>query len=184
MPLLAIAEMASERWHSLAWEASLVLSGKREEKELTIGSQLLTNIKAIFKQEALSYMLSAELISKLNDIEESPWGNWGKGSNGMNAKHLANLLKPYGIKPYAYRVGEKTLRGYSKALFVDAWARYVPPEISETPATSGTNRAYELSATKAVESPNVADSHQAQTVPSVAGVSGRSKDLGWGVFEA
>jgi Protein of unknown function (DUF3631) len=40
---------------------------------------------------------------------------------------LADLVKPFKIKPNAVRRDEKTAKGYMRAWFEDAFARYLPP---------------------------------------------------------
>ncbi len=66
-------------------------------------------------------------------LEEAPWGDlWGKP---LDARRLAKMLKPYGIKPKQLRLDpETTMKGYQAADFEDAWNRYLPSrrETSET----------------------------------------------------
>jgi len=50
------------------------------------------------------------------------------------------MLANYGIKPEHFRDGLKTVRGYRRSAFVDAWARYCAPtpQLSGTTGTRGT----------------------------------------------
>jgi hypothetical protein len=54
-----------------------------------------------------------------------PFGGWRDG-NGLDARSVAKLLKPYGVKPGTLRVGEVTMKGYRAADLLDPWARYLP----------------------------------------------------------
>jgi hypothetical protein len=52
----------------------------------------------------------------------------------MTGHALARLLRPFGIVPSGpTRFGDKVERGYRRATFEDAWARYLPasPEAPE-----------------------------------------------------
>src|SRR5262249_59822728 len=73
------------------------------------------------------------------DIDESPWADYyGKPLSDIG---LAKILRKYKIKPKYCRVGTGTARGYLKADFKDACARYlsIPPPKAATSATSATD---------------------------------------------
>ena len=40
---------------------------------------------------------------------------------------LAQFLRPYGIKPRSVRIGSKSIRGFRREWFGEAWLRYPPP---------------------------------------------------------
>ena len=46
----------------------------------------------------------------------------------IDPRKLARLLKPYGIRPDAHRMGgeKKATKGYLHSDFTDAWSRYAP----------------------------------------------------------
>ena len=129
-PLLNIANMASERWARLAWDSAIELSNVDEEQ--STGVRLLTDIRTIYEDRNVGRLFSRELCTFLNEIEESPWGNWG-GGNGINQRTLASRLKGYrdsashkghGIKPQGIRIGNENLKGYYKGQFLEAWELY------------------------------------------------------------
>jgi hypothetical protein len=64
------------------------------------------------------------VLERLCRLDESPWEDL-RGKR-LDARTLANLLRPYAIKPKVIRVGEATPRGYERADFQDAWRRYLP----------------------------------------------------------
>jgi hypothetical protein len=71
------------------------------------------------------------LLEALHAMEEAPWGSLR--GEALDARGLARLLKPYGVKPEKLREGNDTFRGYRRASFEDAWARYLsaPPGEAE-----------------------------------------------------
>jgi Protein of unknown function (DUF3631) len=82
---------------------------------------LLRDIRATFVERDVDRLASADLTTALNDLEESPWGDWP-----MTARKLAAMLRPFGIGPVAIRLPDgKTPRGYRAEHLRDAWARYL-----------------------------------------------------------
>ena len=58
---------------------------------------------------------------------ESPWG--GFKPSGLDARGLARRLKPYEVKSTKIRISERTLRGYRREDFEEAWDRWCPPVV-------------------------------------------------------
>jgi hypothetical protein len=71
-------------------------------------------------------MGTRRLITLLCEIEEAGWGNW-KNSKPITTSHLAELLRPYGVKS----VDSRTAGGVIKVLKLDdlreAYERYAAP---------------------------------------------------------
>ncbi len=61
--------------------------------------------------------------------DEAPW--WSLRGELLDGRGLTRLLKPYGARPATLREGKRTFKGYRRASFEDAWARYVPEEESK-----------------------------------------------------
>ena len=81
-----------------------------------------------------------EILIALIDMEESPWGDL-KGKP-LNARRLANLLKPYAVLSRQVRIGEKNQKGYTREALWDAWVRYLPSVesgVGVSPIASDTN---------------------------------------------
>jgi hypothetical protein len=119
----------------------------------SVGVKLLSDIQAVFGDKHIDKLPTAELLTVLNAIDESPWGDY-KG-RALTPRGLARLLKPYAIKPVVIRVGTETPRGYSEDAFEDAWKRYLPsvPPATATSATTATLAADRMN----LESDDVAD---------------------------
>ena len=75
---------------------------------------MLADIRAVFgKAEALS---TEALLQKLVDLDEAPWGDLrGKP---LNARSLANYLRPHDIGSKNIRDDGTVLKGYERAAFL------------------------------------------------------------------
>jgi hypothetical protein len=125
-PLVAIADAAGGDWPSRARAAAVALSGGDEEDDGP-GVQILADLHEVWPAE-YDAVRTKTLVDKLVELEDSPWQTWGKGMNGLTGSGLAWLLKPFDIRPTQISVaGKHDARGYTRAQFEDAWARYLFP---------------------------------------------------------
>ncbi len=95
--------------------------------------RLLADVAEMFGHE--EKLKTSILLERLWSIDEAPWSDWrGKG---LTARGLRTLLKPYGITSKNIRFpGEEQAKGYEKADFADAWARYLrAPAVPSVPAS-------------------------------------------------
>ena len=123
-PLFAVAELAGRDWPRRARTACLALSGE-EPDDARIGTKLLANLKAIWRADE-EHLFSTTIIERLCKIEEGPWSEWGRERKPITQRGLAELLRPYRVKPKTVRERgvEKTSRGYSRSDLTDPWTRY------------------------------------------------------------
>jgi hypothetical protein len=132
--LLAIADKAGGEWPAKARKAAIRLS---EVVEATsIGTQLLAAIKVIFlgageegdaDKPLFDQMSSEDLAAALGDDKTGPWAEWKNGKPITQAQ-LARVLSPFGIRPDVIWSKGRSIRGYRRAWFEDAWERYLPQE--------------------------------------------------------
>jgi hypothetical protein len=160
-PLLAIAELAGEEWKTQARRAAVALAAGEASDEPSLGLLLIGDVRTVFderkraaKQE-VDALATADLIRSLARVDESPWGEWWLDAktgepNRSGPRRLAQLLRPYGIRPAVLRIGEATPRGYRRESFADAWERFLPR--SRPDATSAT-----CATSEAQSQANVAD---------------------------
>ena len=147
-PLFAIAEAAGGDWPTRAREAAKKLAGAQEVEaaETDLKLLLLKDIRDIFADEfppghAMHHeraedaeheglygprLWTKDLLTKLHDLEERPWGTWGRAKKPMTGKALGDLLRPYGVRSGTVRIGLSTSKGYYLRAFEDAFARYLP----------------------------------------------------------
>ena len=129
-PLFAIADMIGSDWPKRIREAAAILVPGESE---SIGPMLLADIKAVFDEKQTDRMASADMAEALAAMEGRPWAEW-RASKGASPKpltkyQLAHLLKPFGIiTNTTIRVGDRTLKGYHRHQFDEAWQRYLAAE--------------------------------------------------------
>jgi len=128
--LLAIAQLAGPAWFERATAAALKLSGSNEES-LSIGVELLADIKEVFEHKRCDKIRSADLIEALCEDEEKPWLTYNKGKP-IAFRQVSKRLKDYGIQSKGIRLGNQTPKGFELWQFTDAFTRYIP-ELSATP---------------------------------------------------
>lgn len=122
LPLFTIANQVSEAWLKKCEAAYALLNQLENEPELS--TLLLGDIREIFSRHGGDKIPSADLVSKLLEDKDKPWCEC-KSGRAISQSHLARMLKVYGIKSKAMRVGGKTLRGYELKQFTDAFDRYL-----------------------------------------------------------
>jgi hypothetical protein len=122
--LLAIAEHAGGDWPERARVAAREFaSGGDDTDEAPDQVRLLLDIREAFGEE--NTISTVNLLAHLNGLDESPWGARRRGE-GLDARGLARMLRPFKIKPRKVRVVDKVLRGYHVDSFEDAFARHLP----------------------------------------------------------
>lgn len=127
-PLLAIAMVAGGDWHKIGTEAAVKLSGG-ESLSMSIGVELLSDIREIFEHKKVDRISSIDLIKELCADDEKPWATYNKGFQ-IKPRQLASKLKGYGIHSKPIRIGCAVSKGYEVDQFQEAFKRY----ISVTPA--------------------------------------------------
>jgi hypothetical protein len=131
LPLFAALDVADRTRIADLQATAQRLSGAKSENEPTeLGIRLLTDIRQIFTAsfDAPEQLPSEALLNRLIVLDESPWKDFGFGKD-LNARKLAELLRPYEIRPQNVRTGIGTTvkKAYKKDSFKDAWERYLPP---------------------------------------------------------
>lgn len=143
-PLFSIANLAGGKWPERVRAAALALSMDTDESEGSELIDLLNELRDVFKER--DRIPSADLAEHLGSKTESRWSEWSHGKP-ITQRQVAHLLAPLKIKPSSIRVGTETPRGYLRAWFDDAFARYtplsplIPPLAIRNTATSEQNQA-------------------------------------------
>lgn len=124
-PLLAVADEVGGEWPRRARAAAVALVTEARASTPSLGVRLLADLRAIFDEVGVDRLAGNVIIGKLCALDEAPWGDLrGKP---LDARRLAQLLRPYGVTSRVHRVGDSTQRGYLRADLTDAWARYLGP---------------------------------------------------------
>ena len=124
-PLLAIADLAGRGWPTRARRAAVALSGTMSADDDTVSIRLLEDVGQVLTDDT---MASADLVHRLVALEDRPWADWKRGGPITQAR-VAQLLRPFGIRPTKLRVGDTTANGYTKRMFADPWSRYLPRNV-------------------------------------------------------
>jgi putative DNA primase/helicase len=121
-PLFAIADAIGGEWPNKVRGAALDLA---PDEDLTLGQELLDDIRNIFNDRGADRLMSADLCKALNGMDGRAWRDMTNGK-GISPTKLAELLRPFGIRPHSIRTGPKnTPKGYEITAFEDAVARYL-----------------------------------------------------------
>lgn len=135
-PLLAIADIAGSDWPERAAQAALKLSSS-ESEALSIGVELLADIKEFFDNNRTDKISTAELIEALcsDEANEKPWATYNRGKP-ISYRQIAKRLGEYGVKSKTVRIGRTTAKGFEHDQFKESFARYLPdpPEKKVTPS--------------------------------------------------
>lgn len=132
-PLLAIADIAGGHWPETARKAAIKISGGGSEP-MSTGAELLADIKAAFDSDNSKRLAITSLIERLTADEMGPWAIWNRGK-AITPRQLGKRLQEYSIAARTLRFGASTMKGFERAQFEDAWARYLPAP--EDPSCAG-----------------------------------------------
>jgi hypothetical protein len=138
--LFAIADLLGEG-EDFRKALEEILTGDRIDSAQTMRMRLLTDLRFVFAMEyrkrgkAVQFMSTDKLLERLYAFQESPWeGYYGRG---LEAKDMADLLRPYDLHPRLVNVKGKRQRGYrrnphkSEAGLADVWVRYLGVDETE-----------------------------------------------------
>jgi hypothetical protein len=122
-PLYVIARLAGGGWEQKLHVAALALNASASAKNSS--SELLLDIFSIFIQSDRDKLLTRELVVTLRE------GNFGMKSlalkySSINEYRIAQILRTYGIRPRAVRIGKDVGKGYVASDFEEAVKRYIP----------------------------------------------------------
>ncbi|UQA91537.1 DUF3631 domain-containing protein [Streptomyces halobius] len=127
-PLVIVADLAGGEWPALARTACRIMTDYEagQDEEGGTRTRLLVGIRRAFAAENDPAVLGTKrLLEHLNADKEAPWAEYGP--NGLTARALQLLLKPYGISSANRRFPDGTqAKGFARNQFLDAWARYCP----------------------------------------------------------
>jgi putative DNA primase/helicase len=125
-PLFSIAQVAGGSWPDHVRKAALALTGTAES-EMTLGVELLTDIRTSFATRDVKKLASESLIADLIVDPEKPWLEYGRARKPITQRQLSELLKPFRIIPGNVRFDDGGVRrGYKLKQFSDAFGRYLP----------------------------------------------------------
>ncbi|GAA0255786.1 DUF3631 domain-containing protein [Cryptosporangium japonicum] len=135
-PLIIVADHAGGDWPRRARDAVLALTKESAgQQQTSIGVRLLIDCRTAFGEEPS--LPTKILLERLHADPEAPWAEMG--TNGLTAMKLGMLLREYDIRSAGnVRFPDSDqAKGYHRADFRDAWARYCPPPTPAPALTEG-----------------------------------------------
>ncbi len=121
-PLLSISKAISDKWYKKALNSMYKLQNIEVEDDKYV--LLLNDIKAAF-EERVDKIASQELCDYLNELKESPWGDYNHGK-GITVSQLAKMIRAFNIKSKNIRIGYDVLKGYELKQFEKVFSQYLP----------------------------------------------------------
>lgn len=157
-PLVAIADLCGGNWPVLVREAMKAMTTVEPDDNASI--MLLTDIQDTFDSKNTDRIFTADLIDALIQLDDRPWPGWFRGKP-ITTHQVAKLLKPFGIFPRQIRYAGENKKGYMKADFADAAARYLPKngETNETTKQAFINNGLQRHGNE-TKSTNVSDKNE------------------------
>jgi Protein of unknown function (DUF3631) len=101
-PLLAVADIAGDRWPALARKAAAALVAAAREIEPSLNIRLLADLRTVFGEEEV--LSTKTILRELCLIEDAPWKDL-KGKPLSDAQ-LARRLRQYGVKSRTIRLDD------------------------------------------------------------------------------
>jgi hypothetical protein len=140
--LLAIADKAGGDWPERARGAAKVLSESGAGDTESYRVMVLADLRDIFKRHAAARLSSATICADLAQMEERPWPEYGKSRKPITTRALAKLLAPFEVIPTTVRDGSAVSKGYKREKLENAFACYLPPDLSVTPLQPNENKGF------------------------------------------
>lgn len=125
MPLLAIASCISQECLDRANAAARALYESQVDDSMSVGEELLLDVRAVFANHYDKRIPTKTLISGLCANRERPWASFDN-RNPISARQLSTQLAKYGIKSKNIRLDDEVVKGYELHQFTDAFERYLP----------------------------------------------------------
>lgn len=123
-PLLAVADACGSEWPDLMRQCVLHFFEAVQAEDGSIGVELLKDFRLAF--DASDRLSSEAAKNYLNGLEDRPWSGWNEGK-GITQRQVAAKLRTYKIQSRDIWLNGKTVKGYFREQFADAFCRYLSP---------------------------------------------------------
>jgi hypothetical protein len=96
----------------------------RAQEDSPIGA-LLLDLLVMFVRAGNGRGFTRDLVAGLNGCGERAWMALRSGK-AVTELWLAQLLRPYGVRPKTIWIGEEAAKGYLEEDFTETFRRYIP----------------------------------------------------------
>lgn len=170
-PLLAVADAAGGHWPDTARATAVAMVAAAKVKPPTLGIQLLQDIRALMQDT--DRIGTTDLLAALNEMDDAPWGNLR--GEPINARYLAQTLGKYDIPTNnTVWIANRSVKGYVRAHFADAWGRYLPELIPHQLTSRGGEEGNAILNKQG----SILNSRHARVSPKVGGVGKAGEGTG------
>ncbi|WP_181958152.1 DUF3631 domain-containing protein [Nonomuraea mesophila] len=122
-PLVIVADHAGASWPERARAAAVTLTAEADDNDQSSARvRLLATCRTAFGDDTA--LPTATLLERLKADPEGEWNDHGLA--GLTAMKLGAMLREYDIRSGNIRFPNGQAKGYQRADFADAWARYCP----------------------------------------------------------
>ena len=133
-PIWRLARLLGGEWPARIAKAYAAHAGSTDDSDEPDAILLMQDMLEIFGTQPALH--TETLLAELHKMEDRPWAEYDRG-RPLTATVLADLLKPFEIKPKLVRVRGIPLRGYERVAIANAAVRYVdelPAPVVDTPS--------------------------------------------------
>ena len=123
-PLVSIADLCGGGWPELIRDALCKFFKALDAEEASVSVELLKDIRDAFG--AGDRIGSKAMEEHLNGLECRPWPSCNDG-HGITQRQIAARLKAFDLHSTDIWTGSKSVKGYVKGHFSEAFERYLPP---------------------------------------------------------
>jgi len=188
--IIAIADAIGGPWSAMAREAAKAISGAGADAaavEDEVQLLLLADVYDLlvkadedadkFDRARVEGLASAAICTALKTMEERPWPTFGRAGKGITERHIARLLRPFGLRPREISKGagedRERFQGYGREEILSAYTPYMPlgtsPESASISASSARQGNQGLKSQAHLRDGNAADDEDlAQPVENTA----------------
>lgn len=110
-PLVIVADLAGGDWPKRIRASASAATSTKPIAEASVGVRLLSDIRTVFGGR--DRVPTEDLLGGLYDLDDSIWSDFE--GRLLNARRLAELLRPYGVEPTQFWVDGQKRRGYQLA---------------------------------------------------------------------
>lgn len=130
-PLLAIADELGGDWPTRARRAAVELCSDRRDADTdSLVFRLVTACHEVFDALGAERLQTSRLLEWL--LADGEWSDMG-GGRRLDARILADVLRPLGICPGKLRFGRQALQGYERHAFAAAWRMLGLDDVPDVP---------------------------------------------------